>query len=253
MREQLEGYFHKILKDETEVNKEGALAWRMSCYDSGKQFVNYVEKKHFSLKGKRVLDTACSWGSHIIAFAEAGAETVCSDLNDHHYNDLQYFAKTQDIALEIKQANCEHLPFDDNSFDVILGLELIEHIESPQKYAHEVSRLLHTDGICIITTPSRWRSVYWGEPHYNLKGLSLLPFSMQRFVATRIFGRKYPFPIYRQYNTANGVMKPFRKAGLVGTAKADGIIAKVFKNIPLLNSIVDQLFWNIIVFEKSKN
>ena len=252
MRKKLEEYFRKILKDESGEDKEGSLAWRMSCYDSGQQLVSYVEKNHFSLKGKRVLDTACAWGSHILAFGEAGAEVVCSDLNDHHYDELQNFATKQNVQLEIKQANCENLPFDDNSFDLILGLELIEHIESPQRYAQEVSRLLRNGGICIVTTPSRWKSVYWGEPHYHLKGLTLLPFSLQRVVATRIFRREYPFPIHHQFNTANGVMRPFRKVGLAGVSIPEGFIAKTFKNIPLLHRMVEQLLWNLIVLEKPK-
>ena len=252
MRKELEEYFRKILKDESTENKEAALAWRMSCYDTGQNIVNYVENNHFSLKGKKVLDSACAWGSHILSCGEAGADVVCSDLNDHCYDKLQDFAKQQKIDLKIKQASCEKLPFDDCSFDLILGLELLEHIDSPQKYASEVSRLLRKGGICIVTTPSRWKSVYWGEPHYNIKGLTLLPFSTQRFVATRIFGKKYPFLITRQYNTATAVMRPFLKAGLTGTSKIDGIFARKSKNIPFLHNIAKELLWDFIVFEKTR-
>ncbi|MDH5611268.1 MAG: class I SAM-dependent methyltransferase [Gammaproteobacteria bacterium] len=250
MRKELEEYFREILKSDATEDKEGALSWRMSCYDSGQDIVNYVENNHFPLKHKTVLDSACAWGSHILSFGAAGAEVFCADLNDHCYDKLQDFAKQQKISLKIKQANCETLPFDDCSFDLILGLELIEHIESPQKYAFEVSRLLRKGGICIVTTPSRWKSVYWGEPHYNIKGLTLLPFVTQRFVATHIFRKKYPFPITRQYNTASAVMQPFLNAGLSGTSKINGIIAKKTKNIPLLNNIAKELLWDFIVFEK---
>lgn len=250
MRESLQYYYRNILENESCEDKEGNLAWRMSCYTSGQKLANYVESELFPLKDKRVLDTACGWGGHALAFAEAGAEVVGSDLNDHRYDELLGFAKEQNIRLEISQASCEELPFDDNSFDMILGLELIEHIDSPQKYAHEVSRLLRKNGICIITTPSRWKSIYWGEPHYNLKGLALLPFSLQRIVATRMFGREYPFPINHQYNTASGVMRPFRKAGLIGNAITDGWVANTFKNVPILRALVQQLLWDLIVLEK---
>ena len=53
-----------------------------------------------------------------------------------------------------KVADCHSLPFDDNSFDVVTALEIIEHIEEPEKMLQEMMRVTRPNGSVIITTPN---------------------------------------------------------------------------------------------------
>ena len=247
LKSHLEDYFWGLIQNETQNDKEGKVKWRLSCYDSGRKLVDFIEENYFPLSGKHALDSACAWGGHILAFGEAGSIVSGCDLIDHQYDKLKTFAKNQGIHIELKLANCENLPFDDHSINVILGLELIEHIDSPEKYASEISRLLAPDGVCIISTPSRWKSIFWGEPHYQLKWLTLLPFRLQRMVAVRLFGKKYPYPITRQYGFARNIIKHFKKAGLTGYPYTEGKLYSVFKDIPILSTLIKELLWDFVI------
>lgn len=179
-------------------------AWRMSCYHAGSEYAAEIEKRHFSLAGKKVLDMSCAWGGHAIAFAARGAHVTAADLNDHRFDALRIFCDQLKLPVRLIQADCQAVPVDEK-FDVILSLDLIEHIPDPTAMAAEIKRLLRPGGVCIITTPPKLLSVVWGEPHWQIRGLALLPFRWQGWIARKLFSRSYPFPIERQYTRASQV------------------------------------------------
>ena len=53
-----------------------------------------------------------------------------------------------------KVGDCHALPFEDESFDVVTALEIIEHIEEPKKMLAEMMRVTKSNGSVIITTPN---------------------------------------------------------------------------------------------------
>ena len=83
------------------------------------------------------------------------------------------------------------LPIQDNSVDIVLCLDLIEHVEDDYKLINEISRVLKRDGRVILTTPMRDRSLIpflhmeainksWGHVRNNrlfAEGELLMPIS----------------------------------------------------------------------------
>lgn len=68
-----------------------------------------------------------------------------------------------------------HLPFSDNSFDVVISNHVIEHVGNIAAQRHHLSelhRVLRTHGVGYLAVPNRWQLV---EPHYRLAFLSWLP------------------------------------------------------------------------------
>jgi len=55
----------------------------------------------------------------------------------------------------------EPLPFADGTFDTIVAVEVIEHLENPRAVAREWFRLLRPHGLVVATTPNveSWRSI----------------------------------------------------------------------------------------------
>jgi 2-polyprenyl-3-methyl-5-hydroxy-6-metoxy-1,4-benzoquinol methylase len=254
MRGKLEAHFRRILASEagTEQDKLARLAWRLSCFDAGLSYADYVRENFFTIEGKQVFDVACAWGGHALAFASRGARVLASDYNDHRFDALREFAAENDLHLRPARADCQSLPVADQTMDVVLALELVEHIASVEPFAKEVARVLRPGGLCILSTPPRLRSVYEGEPHWGLKGLTILPFSTQKLAATKVFRRTYPYPITRQYTTASSVIRPFARHGLSGAPILRGQLARRLASHARLLHVAQDFLWNFIVLTKTE-
>lgn len=85
--------------------------------------------------------------------------------------------------------DASEMTVENNSFDVVLATELLEHMESPQKAVKEIHRVLRKTGVCIASVPFLYRVHededsldYWRfTPH----GLSLL---FKDFPEVRVIG-----------------------------------------------------------------
>ena len=71
-----------------------------------------------------------------------------------------------------------HLPFADESFDVVITNHVIEHVGDLSAQRHhldEVHRVLRNTGVGYLAVPNRWGLI---EPHFRLPFLSWLPQSL---------------------------------------------------------------------------
>ena len=64
------------------------------------------------------------------------------------------YAKKTYPCVEFKVASAGKLPFKDNTFDLILFYETIEHVEDPKASLEEIKRVLKKDGTLILTMDS---------------------------------------------------------------------------------------------------
>lgn len=234
----------------TAAGQRDAAEWRISCYGAGCSLADVVEREWFPLAGKDVLDLAAGWGGHILAFAQRGSRAVAAELNDHKFGELSRFAASHQLDLRAVIANCEALPLEPESFDVVLGLELIEHIDSVPAFARDVARVLKPGGIAILSTPARFKCFFDGEPHFHLRFLTILPFRLQAIVARRLFKRGYPFPITRQYLFGSSALRPFRDAGLEGAIVWTGRLAERLGDAPVLGRLGRELLFSYLIVKR---
>ena len=71
--------------------------------------------------GMRVLDVAAGTGNASIPAAQAGADVVASDLTPELLEAGRRRAEGEGLTLEWVEADAEHLPFEDESFDVVMS------------------------------------------------------------------------------------------------------------------------------------
>jgi ubiquinone/menaquinone biosynthesis C-methylase UbiE len=74
--------------------------------------------------------------------------------------------------LHFQVADALHLPFRDESFDVVICSHVYEHVPDPERMFREIFRVLRKGGVCYFSAGNR---LMWNEPHYNLPLLSVLP------------------------------------------------------------------------------
>jgi 2-polyprenyl-3-methyl-5-hydroxy-6-metoxy-1,4-benzoquinol methylase len=223
------------------------LDWRLQCYDHGRRIAERVERQIGPLTDRTVLDVACAWGGHALAFAERAKHTIATDLLDHQFGHLQRFADQHDLRVTVLVSSCEQIPVPSQSCDVLVGLELLEHIDSVEKFAAEISRVLRPGGVCVLSTPPRWLSFVWGEPHYRLRFLTLLPFRVQGFVAERFFGRRYPYPIPRQFSNAAQIVGLFPRETFEVSCVLEGRFAAWATRYPRLAPFLREYFFTELV------
>jgi SAM-dependent methyltransferase len=96
--------------------------------------------------GMRVLDIAAGTGNASIPAAQAGAEVTASDLTPELFDAGRRRAEAEGVALEWVEADAEHLPFEDESFDVVMSSIGAMFAPHHQDVANELVRVCRPGG-----------------------------------------------------------------------------------------------------------
>ena len=101
----------------------------------------------------RVLDVGCGAGPGLRYFAARGAQALGVDLV--HYPLVETQRLVPAARLVQGDVGC-NLPFADETFDLLLLSELVEHIADERPLLAECYRVLRRGGAAVITTPNLW-------------------------------------------------------------------------------------------------
>ena len=105
--------------------------------------LNIVYKKIFnpiSLREKKFLDIGCGLGFFSLRAGKLGANVYGIDIGSN----LIKICKKRYPKGKFSVASAERIPFKDNSFDIILCTEVIEHVNNQQKVIDEIFRVLNS-------------------------------------------------------------------------------------------------------------
>lgn len=110
------------------------------------------------IKGKVVLDIACGEGYGSALMAKTAKSVIGVDISDECILHASSAYNTTDYPnLLFQKGEAERIPAHDNSFDVVVSFETIEHIsaDSQKIFLAEVKRVLKKGGLFIISTPDQ--------------------------------------------------------------------------------------------------
>ena len=218
LRQRFEAYLKTQIQQEVaSTTPEARLSWRISRYDNGLKLLALAQGLGMKVPGATVLDAGGAFGGDILPFAAAGANVLVTDWLDHGFGALTRFARQENLRLGAFPADSMQLPLRDRSVDLVLSLDVVEHLPSPERFAREVARILRPGGMAFVTTPPRWRFLR-RDPHYGVPFLHALPLAWREPVARRIFHSDYPYPVYRIYGSLQEAARPFRAVGLKAEA-----------------------------------
>jgi SAM-dependent methyltransferase len=96
--------------------------------------------------GMRVLDVAAGTGNASIPAAQTGAEVTASDLTPELFDAGRVRAAVAGVNLEWAEADAEHLPFADESFDVVMSSIGAMFAPHHQDVADELVRVCRPGG-----------------------------------------------------------------------------------------------------------
>ena len=103
-------------------------------------------------KNKKVLDLGCNTGYGTRILFDSAKQIVGVDVSENAVSS----AKNEygHLGITFKQIDGKRLPFDDDTFDVIVSFQVIEHIVDHSKYIGEIQRVLAPNGVVLFTTPN---------------------------------------------------------------------------------------------------
>lgn len=101
--------------------------------------------------GRRVLDLGCRSGAVTRHFLD-GNDVVGMDV------DAAALERAADRGVATVHGNVEEpLPFEDESFDVVVAGEMLEHVRAPDELVAEVRRVLRPGGTFAGSVPNAYR------------------------------------------------------------------------------------------------
>ncbi|MBC8035934.1 MAG: bifunctional 2-polyprenyl-6-hydroxyphenol methylase/3-demethylubiquinol 3-O-methyltransferase UbiG [Rhizobiales bacterium] len=105
--------------------------------------------------GLRFLDIGCGGGLLTEPVARLGAEIVGVDPSEKNIRTAQVHAEEQELAIDYRAGTAEDLAAAGEQFDVILNMEVIEHVAGPQAFVRVCASMLKPSGLMFVATINR--------------------------------------------------------------------------------------------------
>lgn len=107
-------------------------------------------------EGLRLLDIGCGGGLLAEPMARLGFEVTGVDASDRNIGTARAHAADQGLEIDYRCATAEALEGEGvRPFDVILNMEVVEHVADPALYLRTCGRLLAPGGIMVVATLNR--------------------------------------------------------------------------------------------------
>lgn len=141
---------------------------------SREQLARLFHRYHFAslyCQDKEVLEVACGAGQGLGYLARVTKRVVGGDIDE---NNLKYAREHYRgrANIEIKFLDAHNLPFENQSFEVVILFEAIYYLSDPERFIKEAYRVLKNDGVLIIGTVNKDWSDFNPSP-YSIKYFSV--------------------------------------------------------------------------------
>lgn len=116
---------------------------------------------HFGkIKGLKVLDIGCGGGLLSEEMAKMGCIVTGIDAGKNNIEAAKIHAEKSNLDInyisgELSSLNCSNMVEDDDKFDIILNMEVIEHVPDPALFIKQSSEFLADNGCMFVSTINR--------------------------------------------------------------------------------------------------
>jgi len=125
------------------------------------RFIRETAERHFGiepgrlrpLEGLRLLDIGCGGGLVCEPMARLGAVVTGVDASEANIKTALTHAGEQDLAIDYRAGTAEGLiEAGEPPFDIVLNLEVVEHVADPGRFLKDTARLVKPGGLMIVAT-----------------------------------------------------------------------------------------------------
>ena len=106
-------------------------------------------------KGLRIADIGCGGGLLCEPMARLGAEVIGIDAAAGNIPVAQVHAKQSGLTIDYRHTTAEAMAAAGEQFDVVLNMEVVEHVADPLGYLTACQQLLRVGGLHICSTLNR--------------------------------------------------------------------------------------------------
>jgi ubiquinone/menaquinone biosynthesis C-methylase UbiE len=109
-----------------------------------------------AFRGRKLLEVGCGIGTDLVRFAQHGALVTGVDLSSTAIELARRNFELHGVtAVDLRVANGEALPFDDESFDVVYGHGVVQYTADAPRLVRECHRVLTPGGQAIFMVYNR--------------------------------------------------------------------------------------------------
>ncbi|MFM9378337.1 class I SAM-dependent methyltransferase [Gordonia sp. VNK21] len=131
--------------------------------------------------GVKAIDIGAGQGRHSYEMLRRGADVIAFDMSEQDMSDVSEMFGALVAAGEVPEyaqgrtevGDALALPYEDESFDVVLMSEILEHIPSDEAAISEMVRILRPGGLAAVTVPRYWpEKVCWAlsDEYHEVEG-----------------------------------------------------------------------------------
>lgn len=121
---------------------------------------NLDDKAMHPFKGLRLLDIGCGGGLLCEPMARLGAEVVGADAGEKNIKIAALHAEQSGLAIDYRATTSEALAAAGEQFDVVLNMEVVEHVADIPLFLQSCCQLVKPGGLMFIATINRTARAY---------------------------------------------------------------------------------------------
>jgi len=131
------------------------------------EYITQKIKQHFQLEnsksnfleGLKILDIGCGGGLISEPMARLGGSVTGIDASSKNVKVAELHSKKNNLRINYLNKSPEQLKYE-NKFDIILNLEVIEHVEDVDLYLNSCANLVRKNGLMFTATLNRSLTSY---------------------------------------------------------------------------------------------
>ena len=143
-----------------------------------------IKNSNEPLKNIKILDIGCGGGLLSEPMCRLGASVVGIDASKKNIEVAKFHAKKNNLQIDYKVSSPEMLKHK-SKFDVVLNMEIVEHVEDINFFIKESSKLLKKNGIMFVATLNKTLKSYAFAiigAEYILKWLPIGTHDWEKFI-----------------------------------------------------------------------